>query len=310
LMENLENARGLPKVSVIIPAYNYARFLPGAIQSVLDQTFRDFELIVVDDGSTDDTADVVSPYARRHGVIYIRQENRGLSAARNTGIRHAGGELVAFLDPDDLWLPEKLQRQVALMDANADVGLSYCMVDFIDGEGQRLPELSWPHPEGATYKDLLYLNWVTGSGSSVMVRRSVFDGAGLFDESLRGLEDMDMWLRILRHHKSGHVDEVLARIRRHVKSMQAGKMIDLGKREREYLAHINKSIKLFPELEPYRKEARHRIYEGLVFTAYIYGRKADMLRYYLKAGLLRPSFWLSSIAVYVKKYLFRGKALR
>lgn len=309
-MENRKNARGLPKVSVIIPSYNYARFLPGAIESVLDQTFQDFELIVVDDGSTDETADVVRPYTENHGLKYIRQENRGPSSARNTGIRNARGKLVAFLDPDDLWLPEKLRRQVALMDADAEVGLSYCLVDFIDEEGRRFPDISWPHPSGATYKDLLYLNWVVGSGSSVLIRKSVFDEVGLFDEGLKGLEDMDMWIRILRHHKSAHADEVLARVRRHVRSMQAGKAIDLGKREREYLAHLNKSLELFPELEPYRKEARDRIYEGLVFTAYVYGQKADMLRYYLKAGLYRPSFWLSSIATYLKKYLLRGKGMR
>lgn len=308
-MENSYDKKALPKVSVIVPTYNYADFLPEALRSVLAQTFTDYEVIIVDDGSTDSTSQVIKPFLADTRVRYIYQRNKGQSAARNTGIRHATGEFVAFLDADDIWLPEKLEKQVPLFDLNGTIALVYCKGEYIDLTGRPLPDLEWPLNADATYKDYLYANWI-GTPSAVIVKKRIFDTVGFFDENLKGLEDMDMWLRILRHHKSTYADEVLVKMRRHIKSMQAGKMIDLAKREREYLSHLDRSLKRFPELEMYKKEASWRIYEGLIFTAYVYGKKFDMFRFILKAGIHRPSFWFSSIATYLRKYFLRRKRLR
>src|SRR5215831_9468158 len=115
--------RPVPIVSVVIPTYNNARFLPEALDSLLGQTYRDFELIVVDDGSTDDTLEVLKPY--RHLIRYVRKENGGPASARNLGIRHASGELIAFQDADDIWLPDKLQLQVDYLREHPEVGLVF-----------------------------------------------------------------------------------------------------------------------------------------------------------------------------------------
>jgi len=292
-----------PVISVIIPAYNYGRYLSEAIESVLAQTFTDFEVLVVDDGSIDGTAEIVKPHLRDQRVRYIYQENRGLSAARNTGIRQARGEYIALLDADDVWLPLKLERQLLLFEKAGDVVLVYCMVDLIDENGDILPNISWPHKKDATYKDLMYFPWVVGSGSSVLIRKSVFDATGLFDESLAAAEDSNMWIRILRYHKSAYVDDVLVKIRKHLKSMQT----DLKRQEKNLLLHVQRCIELFPELEDHRKETYFHIYEGLLYLSYMYNKKKDMLTYYLKAGLLRPSFFYESIMIYLKRYLFRNR---
>jgi glycosyltransferase involved in cell wall biosynthesis len=302
-----------PVVSVVIPAYNTELFLPEAIESVLKQTYTDFEIIIVDDGSTDGTSDKAKSYLHDPRVHYIYQDNKGVCAARNTGIRKSQGGLVAFLDADDVWLSEKLEKQVLLFDEN-EVGLVYCMIEHIDDDGNVLPHLSWPHPVGATYKDMLHTNWIVGSGSSVVIRKNAFDKVGFFDEELRGLEDMDMWIRILRHYKSSYVDSVLVKIRRHIKSMQAqkmaGKSINLKKRQDEYFQHVQRSIERFPELEEYRRDAYYQIFRGLFYTAYIYGKKREMLRYYFKAGTYRPFFFIESIITYLRKYFLKsGKAI-
>lgn len=288
-------------------------FLPEAIESVLKQTYTNFEIILVDDGSTDGTSGKAKSYLNDPRVHYIYQENKGLSAARNTGIRKSQGGLVAFLDADDVWLPEKLKKQVPLFE-NSEVGLVYCMIEHIDDDGNVLPHLSWPHPVNATYKDMLYTNWIVGSGSSVIIRKSVFDKVGLFDEDLKGLEDMDMWIRILHRYKSAYANLTLAKIRRHRTSMQAqkmaGKSVNLQKRQDEYFQHVQRSIERFPELEAYRREAYYQIYKGLFYTAYMYGKKGEMLRYYFKAGTYRPFFFIESIITYLRTYFLKsGKAI-
>lgn len=302
---NWRDKTNSPAVSVIIPAYNYARFLPQAIESVITQTLRDFELIIVDDGSTDDTAAVARKYLSDLRVRYICQENRGLSAARNTGIRQARGEYIALLDADDVWLPLKLEKQLLLFEKAEDVVLVYCMVDFIDESGDMLPHISWPHKKDASYKDLMYMPWVVGSGSSVVIKKAIFNESGLFDESLTSVEDTNMWIRILRYRKSAYVDEILVKIRKHRQSMQS----NLKRMEENNLRHVQKCIELFPELEDYRKEAHFEIFKGLMYLAYLYNKKVSMFRFYVKAGLLRPSFFYESVIIFFKKYFFHDKKI-
>lgn len=179
-------------ISIVIPTYNRAKRLAESVESVREQTYRDWDLIVVDDGSTDETADVVRGFGDAR-IKYIRQENRGVSAARNVGIRCSAGELVTFLDSDDRWEPRKLEVQHEFMNTNPDVHI--CQVEEIwIRNGRRVnPKKKHEKPSGWIFRQCLPLCVV--SPSAVMLRRGVFDKVGFFDEDLPACEDYDLWLR-------------------------------------------------------------------------------------------------------------------
>jgi GT2 family glycosyltransferase len=179
-------------VSVIIPTHNRGLLLEKAIRSVLAQTYPHREIIVVDDGSTDDTRSRVQAYVP--SVRYIYQPNQGAAAARNTGIAHGRGEYVAFLDDDDLWLPRKLELQAKLLVENPRVGLVYTWRLLTDLEGHVLPQIQRPMHRGNVLGELLLGCFVVPS--VVMVRREWLDRVGLFDTGLRTGEDWDLWLRL------------------------------------------------------------------------------------------------------------------
>jgi tetratricopeptide (TPR) repeat protein len=184
----------MPKIAVIIPAYNQSQYLGQAIQSVLEQTFKDWEAIVVDDGSSDETRSVALSYpdARLH---YIYQENRGLSAARNTGIRNTTAPYLSFLDSDDLFLPEKLAILLENLEAQPAVGLVAGQAIPIDEHGKQVGKImDTPIPQPS--EQLLLGNPL--HVGSVLLRRNWQEKAGYFDESLRSYEDWDMWLRLGR----------------------------------------------------------------------------------------------------------------
>jgi glycosyltransferase involved in cell wall biosynthesis len=215
----------MPVVSVIIPTFNNARFLSESIPSVLQQSFSDFELLVIDDGSTDDTRNVISQFEgdpRFHSVCH---ENRGGAAARNTGILRSYAPFVAFLDADDVWLPDKLQKQVAFLQENPEISAVHTAMDVvrIDSEHRELSRHTQRRPalrERTLYEELLYQMVITGSASSVMVRRTTLDEVGLFDESVR-ISDRDMWQRLSLRHSFGYIDEPLVCIRKHSTNMSS-----------------------------------------------------------------------------------------
>jgi glycosyltransferase involved in cell wall biosynthesis len=181
-----------PLVTVIIPTYNRAWCLQEAADSVLAQEFKDFELIVVDDGSTDATAALLAAYGDR--VRVLRQANRGVSAARNAGIAAARGKLIAFLDSDDIWLPRKLSAQVHFFQSHPDA-LIHQTEELWVKNGRRVnPGQRHRKRNGMIFAPSLELCLV--SPSAVMVRRALFDRVGLFDESLPACEDYDLWLRV------------------------------------------------------------------------------------------------------------------
>ena len=186
-----------PSVSVVIPTYNRARSLLSTLKTVLAQSFSDFEVIVVDDGSTDNTAQVIASVPDTR-VRYLRQPvNQGAAAARNRGMREARGEFVAFLDSDDEWFPEKLARQVArFRTAPPSVGLLYTGVETVHDDGARSVQKATVR--GYAYAKMLCRNVIHGGGSNVMIRRSVVAVAGFFNETLPAIEDYEYWLRISR----------------------------------------------------------------------------------------------------------------
>jgi len=182
----------MPEVSVIIPTFNRAAWIANAVDSVLKQTIRDVELIVVDDGSTDDTLEVLERFGSR--VKIVAQSNRGVSSARNAGIRFASGKYICFLDSDDLWKPRKLEIQLAAMNRHSEYKISYTDEVWIRNGRWANPGKRHRKYSGWIFPHLLPLCLI--SPSSVMIERSVLDDVGLFDESLPAGEDYDLWLRI------------------------------------------------------------------------------------------------------------------
>lgn len=205
-------------VSVVIPAWNAAAFVRRAIDSALAQTWQAREIIVVNDGSTDATAEVLGTYGA--AVRVVSQANGGLSNARNRGIREATGEFVALLDADDWWLPEKLARQVELMRRRPELGFCSTRARIVAPDGVETGTWDCPTIERSLLSTLFLRNGaIPGSGSGVLVRRALFDRVGLFDETLRSLEDIDMWMRLAAVSAYGCIDELLTVIVKQPDSM-------------------------------------------------------------------------------------------
>ena len=203
----------MPKVSVIIPTYQRSHLVGQAIESVLAQTYCDYEIIVVNDGSTDNTGEILAQYGDR--IVAIHQENRGLPAARNAGIRVAQGQYLAFLDDDDLWEPQKLEKQIPLLEADSRLGLVYSdMVIFNEAGIQPGTYLNgFVPPQTVTPWTLLHRNFFPMP--TIVIRRVCWEQLGGFDESLRSCEDYDLWLRIVEQWAVGYVNEPLTRYCRH-----------------------------------------------------------------------------------------------
>ena len=193
-------------VSVLVPTYNRSQALLTTLESAIKQTFPEIEIIVVDDASTDDTYEVATSIANSRIKVIRHSQNRGVSAALNTGIQAAQGEFIAILEHDDIWLPDKLAQQLPLFQ-KPEVGLVYCGVDMVDERGQ-LKYKAIPYKRGDIYQDLLFKSYIATS-SSVVVRRECFEQVGFFDETLQGPQDFDMWIRIARHYHVDYVPESL-----------------------------------------------------------------------------------------------------
>ncbi|MGA2896111.1 MAG: glycosyltransferase family A protein [Acidobacteriaceae bacterium] len=209
-------------VDIIIPAFNAARFLPFSLESVVSQTFDDWRILLVDDGSTDNTAEAVAPFLDRLGskIRYIKQENRGLPAARNTAIRASTAEFLALLDADDVWLPCRLSESLKILRERPQVGLVYGLITGIDQENR--PGITW----GGNLRDgdghiatQIYMRKVDLPCPTITFRRKCLDEVGFFDETMRATEDRDLWLRIALRYEVGFVPKVLAYYRLSPNSM-------------------------------------------------------------------------------------------
>ncbi len=192
-----------PRFSVIIPVYNRERFIARAIESVLAQTYRDFELIVVDDGSTDSTPEIVA----RYPVRLLRQENRGVSAARNRGIAAARGEIIAFLDSDDAWKARKLEVQAAYFESHPECKIHQTDEIWIRNGTFLNKHKKHQKKSGHIFYDSLHLCLI--SPSAVAIRRELFDEVGVFREDFPVCEDYELWLRITKHYEVCYSPEPL-----------------------------------------------------------------------------------------------------
>ena len=220
------------QIDVVIPAFNAKAYLIETLQSVAQQGDVLAQIIVVNDGSTDHTAACVHQFAAAHpqmNIVLVEQANLGLSAARNTGIRKSTAPYIAFLDADDLWQAHKLDTQLQLFLSSIDtkLGVVYTGYSLISESSAPLSantRLVAPKVRGDVYQALLRGNFISGSGSSVLIKREVLDAVGGFDEKLHASEDWDMWLRIARQFHFDFVDKPLVAIRVHAKNMQKDRL--------------------------------------------------------------------------------------
>ena len=203
----------LPSVSVIIPTYNRGHLVERAIESVLTQTFQDLAVFVVDDASEDATGRIVRRFNDAR-LTYLRHSvNRGAGAARNTGLREASGEYVAFLDSDDEWLPTKLEKQLhTFQQGPPNLAVVYTGIRFIDLDTGDFLGTQAPQARGHILDLLLRTNVVVGSNSTAMVRRAFLEASGGFDESLPARQDVDLWIRLAKHYSFDYVDEILVHV--------------------------------------------------------------------------------------------------
>jgi glycosyltransferase involved in cell wall biosynthesis len=244
----------MPQVSVVIPAYNSARYVREAIQSVLSQTYSKFEVVVVDDGSTDDTESAVRSFGDR--VTYVRQDNKGAGAARNEGIKKSEAPYVAFLDSDDLWLPGKLAEQIPLLEQDPEIGLVYSDWAVVpqQGETEQSHLRNLPATSGYVFDALVQCGFILTSGT--VVRRSCLDDVGIFDETLAIAQDYDLWLRIAYRWKVTLVNKPLV-----IKREWNGNLSsNLRKTVTEEIALFEKILRDFPNMSPRRRRlVRHQL---------------------------------------------------
>jgi glycosyltransferase involved in cell wall biosynthesis len=271
-------------VSVVIPAYNAARFLQAAVDSVLGQSFRDLEVLVVDDGSTDDTESVISQYGA--AIRYLRQENRGVAEARNHGIEESKGRYVAFLDADDTWSREKLDRQMKALAASN--GRRVCYSAFkVCTESLELLSVQRSAREGSVLDDLLLRGNVVGTPSTVVCDRLLFSVVGGFDPCLSQCADWDMWIRLATVTEFLYVDEPLVTYRQHRANMSRNPEL----LERDSLRVLEKGFSLSslrPSVRAARPAAFGRNYRVLAGTYFHAGRYGDFLRCALRVVPLDP----------------------
>ena len=283
----------MARVSVIIPAYNRARLLPEAVNSVLAQTYQDFELIVIDDGSTDDTPEVARAFPP--SVKYFRQANAGLSAVRNRGVELTKGDYIVFLDSDDALLDHALEKGVAFLDQHPEVAFCHGQVYTID-ENSRPLRLRRPRgPKRTCVRDgreeiahlLLFRNII--GPSATFVRRSCLEKAGPFNTALSSFEDWDMWVRLAKRYAVGHLAEPVALYRVHSQSITARFDVESVKSLCTGLMEsVLEDAELGPLFAPMRKRARFALYCYLAKVAGQKGRFALGTKFLLKALVACP----------------------
>ncbi len=204
----------VPEISVIIPAYNSEQFISETLTLVLAQTFQSFEIIVVNDGSTDRTKEIVSEFINKDQRIkLINQSNLGTATARNRGIKESSAGLIAFLDSDDLWHPDKLNKQIGFMKKFPKIAIVSCLAEIVDENSICQGLLAGRNLNGSCYREILDTGGISG-GSIVIVRKKCFEQIGYFDSALEPFEDWDMWIRLARCFELATIPEILVGYRR------------------------------------------------------------------------------------------------
>lgn len=252
----------MPLVSIIIPVYNGEKTIKATIESVLQQTFKDFEIIVIDDGSHDSTLDVINNLKDERLRVFS-YSNAGVSKSRNRGLALAKGEFISFLDADDLWTPDKLETQWKALQDNSQAAVAYSWSDWIDESGHLLRSGGHITANGQVFEQLLVRDFIE-SGSNPLIRRQALDEVGEFDSSVTPAEDWDMWLRLAARYEFVAVPcvQILYRVSPLTASFNVWKM------EAGSLRVIERAFAQAPEfLQRLKKEILASRYKYLAFKA-------------------------------------------
>lgn len=285
-------------VSVIVPVYNRADLIGSTIRSILAQTYSSFEIIIINDGSTDDTLDVLNKFVQEHPekITILNQNNSGQVTARNNGIKNAGGEYIAFLDSDDTWLPHKLEKQMPLF--RQGVGLVYSGINEVDESGRILRTVPCEKDmRGDIYRQLLIKNRMTGG--SVVVKRDAIEKVGIFDPSLKAAENWDLWIRISKEFSVDYVDEPLVNYLKHEGNMSADSPVMLNATKCILQKHLL-DVPSDPLLEGTYKKAYANYYYRYGIYYYSRGQYHEARREFRKS----LSFCANNMDIYIR--IFRS----
>ena len=253
-------------ISVILPCYNGSRWLSKAIESVLSQTYRDFELLIIDDGSVDDSKTIISSYLSDRRVRYIYQKNRGFSSAINRGIKESLGDLIGFIGQDDIWLSKKLELQTNFLSKNKNVDLVHSSYLTIDSEDKIINALHIKLPEFPTREQLikkLFMGNLFGF-ETILVKRECFNECGFFNEGMIGLLDYDMWLRIAeKFNLNGFIARPLVKKRDSKSRISKSRIEEVLKDE---LLIVERAVALYPFLKHLKRKKLAILYYSLEFA--------------------------------------------
>lgn len=252
----------MPLITVVIPVYNGEKTVRETIDSVLNQTFQDWELIIINDGSTDKTLEIIGSI-KDERIKVFNYPNAGLAASRNRGISLAKGEYISFIDADDLWTPDKLEVQLKALQENPQAVVAYSWTDIIDESSQIIRAGSYITFNGDVYANLLLMNFIS-NGSNVLIRTEALKEVGKFDESLKSGEDWDMWLRLATRYQFVAVDKPQILYRMSGNSMSA----NLWRMEEESMQVIELAFDRAPaSLQHLKPSSKGNVYKYLAFKA-------------------------------------------
>ncbi len=289
-------------VSVIIPTYNSAKYIKSAINSILSQTYKDFEIIVVDDGSTDSTKEVLKNYIKTNKIKYIYQKKKNQASARNKGVGYSKGEFIAFLDSDDLWLKDKLAKQLPLFN-DKTIGLVYGGVEWFKNHHtiknrKNIIKRKIPKDKGYLFNKLIVHNFITTS--SVIIRKKAFQK---FNENdiYGGVEDYDLWLKISKKWKIDCVKDIVIKYRMHEKNVSINLESRYDKElkvKKQFFEQLNKQS----NKNSAKKLINKSLWDTNFNTAYGYNQIGDYSRsnHYLKKATLYSCFKINNYKLLIK----------
>jgi glycosyltransferase involved in cell wall biosynthesis len=281
-------------VSVIIPTYNSEKYISSAVKSVLNQTHHNFELIIVDDGSVDNTQEIINSFNDQR-IKYIYQENSGVAVARNTGIENSSGEHIAFLDADDIWVPEKLQIQLDIISERNDVCMIYSAIEMFYTGNDRTKIIKYNHDDNNFVEKLITDPFKSiPYPSTVILKRSCIDKAGTFNPEFKTGEDWDLWLRLSELGKCRYVNQPLVKKLTHNESITNS--LDLKSTEEYHIKLLNKFFANNPEYKKLKFKAYSMIYYDIACR--YYGRNNfiptnELYLSLLKSFLIHPPLYLT-----------------